>query len=150
MIRFSLITPEKTAYTGECDSVSLPTTTGQIQVLEKHEPLVSILAPGELKIVKGDEITYLAVSSGFIEVRPGGEVVVLANTAEVATDIDIERAEQARVRARELVAGKVTSAAEYAAIAGAMEKEWARLKVGRKHFSKRGPLGSMGVRPDTK
>ena len=86
MIRLSLITPEKVVYTGEADSVSIPTATGQIQVLQNHMPLVSILSAGELKIMRDGEVTYLAVSAGYVEVRPGNEVVVLANTAEVASE----------------------------------------------------------------
>ena len=51
MIRLSLITPEKVVYTGEADSVSIPTATGQIQVLQNHMPLVSLLSAGGLKII---------------------------------------------------------------------------------------------------
>ena len=155
MIRLSLITPEKVVFKDEADSVSLPTTTGQIQILGTHMPLVSTLAPGELVIRKQGgaggggvgtadgtlEVVHFAVSSGYIEVRPGGEVVVLANTAETALEIDIERAEAARARAKELLKGKVVSGEEYATALAAIEKEWARARVGRKHLSKRRPMG---------
>lgn len=146
MIRLSLITPEKVVFKDEVDSVSLPTTTGQIQVLEKHMPLVSVLAPGELKIQKGKETTFLAVSSGYIEVRPDSEVVVLANTAEHAIDIDEGRAEVARARARDLLKGKIASEAEYATVIGTIEKEWTRLRVARKHQTKRNPMGDSSNR----
>lgn len=142
MITFSLITPEKTVFQDEAVSVSLPTSTGQIQVLKNHVPLVSILAPGELKIVHKDGTEkFLAVSAGYIEVRAGGEVVVLANTAELATDIDIDRAEAARARAKALLTEKIHDDQEYASAAAAIEKEFARLRVARKHRSRVSPLG---------
>jgi len=136
MIRLSLITPEKVVYTGEADSVSIPTATGQIQVLQNHMPLVSILSAGELKIMRDGEVTYLAVSAGYVEVRPGNEVVVLANTAEVASEIDVDRAEAARQRARDLLKGKIASDEQYATVMAALEKEFARVRIGRKHISK--------------
>lgn len=139
MIHVSLITPEKVHFQASADAVSIPTTSGQIQVLENHMPLVTILAPGELKIVKGGETTYLAVSGGYVEVRPHNQIVVLANSAEVATEIDIDRAEQARARARELLKGKIASEEEYAQVVAMIQKEWARVNVGRKHVSHKRP-----------
>ncbi|MCX6781340.1 MAG: F0F1 ATP synthase subunit epsilon, partial [Candidatus Magasanikbacteria bacterium] len=81
----------------------------------------------------GTDTKFLAVSQGFVEVRPHGDVVVLANTAEVAGEIDIDRAEAARARAKELLSGKIASEEEYATVAAAIEKEFARVKIGRKH-----------------
>lgn len=139
MIHVSLITPEKVHFQGDADSVSLPTTSGQIQILQDHMPLVTILSPGELKIVQGGETTYLAVSGGYVEVRPGNKIVVLANSAEIALEIDIDRAEAARARARELLKGKIASEEEYATVVAMIQKEWARVNVGRKHVSHRRP-----------
>lgn len=140
MIHVSLITPEKVHFQGDADSVSIPTTSGQIQVLEHHMPLVTILSPGELKIVTGGEATYLAVSGGYVEVRPGNKIIVLANSAEVATEIDVDRAEAARARARDLLKGKIASEEEYAAVVGMIQKEWARVNIGRKHHSRHRPV----------
>lgn len=140
MIHVSLITPEKVQYQADADSVSLPTSMGQIQVLNNHVPLVAILAPGEVKIHTGGETIVLAVSQGYIEVRPGNQVVILANTAEHASEIDVDRAEAAKARARDLFKGKVMSDEEYATVMGALEKEFTRVRIGRKHVSHRRPV----------
>lgn len=139
MIHVSLITPEKVHFQGDADSISIPTSSGQIQVLDHHMPLVTILEPGELKIVAGGQTTYLAVSGGYVEVRPGNKIVVLANSAEVATEIDLDRAEAARARARELLKGHIQSEEEYATVVAMIQKEWARVNVGRKHVSHKRP-----------
>lgn len=140
-MKFSLITPDRVMFSDVIDSVTIPTTSGEIQVLAHHMPLVSQLAAGELVIRKaGDEI-FLAVSHGFVEVRPNNEVVVLANTAEHAGDIDEERAQAARERARELLSQKQVASEEFATVAAAIEKEFARVKVARKHRSHISPLG---------
>lgn len=128
-------------FSDEIDAVTIPTTTGEIQILAHHMPLVSKLAAGELTIHKNGEEVFLAVSHGFVEVRPNNEVVVLANTAEHAGDIDAERAEAARARARELLSQKQVASEEFAMVAAAIEKEFARVKVARKHRSHTSPLG---------
>lgn len=141
MFSFSLITPEKIVFEGAAASVSLPTTSGYIQVLQNHVPLVSVLQAGEV-VVRGDKgESVFAVSAGFIEVRPGNKVVVLANTAEQAEEIDVERAEAARARAKGLLTEKIRDDQEYAAVAAAIEKEFARVRVARKHRSRVSPLG---------
>ncbi len=128
-------------FSDEIDSVTIPTTTGNIQVLNHHMPLVSQLAAGEMVIRKGGEEIFLAVSHGFVEVRPDNEVVVLANTAELAGDIDTERAESARARARDLLSQKQVASGEFASVMAAIEKEFARVKVAHKHRSHTSPLG---------
>lgn len=138
MLNVSLITPEKMQFTGTADAVSMPTQTGYIQVLTNHIPMVSILSPGEVLIVQGETVTALSVSEGYIEVRPNNEVVILANTAEHATEIDIERAEAARERARELFkTGVISDDEQYAHVMASLEKEFARIRVARKHVSHR-------------
>src|SRR3989338_7557075 len=85
---FSITTPERTLFSAEVEQVSLPTPQGSITVLPHHMPLVSLLAAGELRIKPRDgEEKYLAVSGGCIEVQ-GDRVVVLADTAEHAEELD--------------------------------------------------------------
>ncbi len=135
-INFEITTPEKIVYSEEVDEVVLPTPQGEIGILPNHIPLVSLLSPGELRIKKGDDVVYMAVSGGFIEVRPD-KVIVLADTAEQAEDIDEERAEEARKRAQELSKEKRVDAKEFAALTAKIEKEFARLKVARKKRRRR-------------
>ncbi|MFZ5391271.1 MAG: ATP synthase F1 subunit epsilon [Patescibacteria group bacterium] len=137
---FQIATPEKVVFDApEVEAVTLPTQMGEITVLPDHLPLVANLSAGEIKIkISGQEI-WLAVSGGFINVRPGA-VVVLADTAERAEEIDETRADQARQRAKELMEkSRTTEATDYTALAAKLEKELARLKVARKHRDKKRP-----------
>ncbi|XOU93873.1 MAG: F0F1 ATP synthase subunit epsilon [Candidatus Kerfeldbacteria bacterium] len=127
-LNFEIITPEKVVYSDQVDEVVLPTVQGEIGILPNHIPLVSILKPGELKIKKGKEEEYLAVSGGFIEVRPD-KVVVLADSAEKSDDIDEAKAEEARQKAEKLLTEKRTDAKEFAALSAKIEKELIRIKV---------------------
>jgi len=127
-INFEITTPERKVFSDQVDEVVLPTPNGEIGILPNHIPLVSLLSPGELRIKKGDEVNYLAVSGGFIEVRPD-KVVVLADTAEQAEEIDEAKAEEARKKAEGLLKEKRVDATEFAAISAKIEKELVRLKV---------------------
>jgi F-type H+-transporting ATPase subunit epsilon len=133
---FEITTPEGKVYSEQVDEVVLPTPNGEIGILPNHIPLVSLLNAGELRIKKGSEVTYLAVSGGFIEIRPD-KIVVLADTAERAEDIDEERAEEARNQAEKMLTEKREDAQEFAAIAAKMEKELARLKVVKRRRRRR-------------
>lgn len=102
-IQVEIVTRDRALYGGEADIVLLPGVEGQMGVMEGHEPLLSTLDIGEIVLRKGDQTEYIAVSGGVVEVRPD-KVTVLAEAAEHADEIDIERAEQARERARQLLA----------------------------------------------
>ena len=136
-IKLQIVTPERVLLNKEVDSLTCPTTTGQITILPGHIPLVSTLEHGELIARVNGEPQYIAVSGGFVEVREKNEVAVLADTAEHAHEIDEKRAEEARMRAEEAMkrAGQL-SAQEYANIAGNLQKNLARLKIARKRVSR--------------
>lgn len=142
-LKLSITTPEKTIYTDEVDQVTLPTHMGEITVLPHHLPLVALLQPGELRVVKGRDTVPLAVSGGFVEVRPD-EIIVLADTAERSEEIDETRAEEARQRAETLMKEKRTDSVEYAALQAKLEKELARLRVKRRHHRGTGPQPITG------
>src|SRR3989344_8103243 len=129
LLRFEITTPERTVYKEEIDQVTVPTSTGEITILPNHTPLMSQLMAGELVVKRGDEITHMAVSGGFLEVRKNNEVVVLADSAEKAEEIDIKRAEEARARARQLMNGKRRDEEAFADAVAELEKSMARLKV---------------------
>ena len=136
-INIKITTPERIVMSDEVDGVVLPTAMGEIGILPHHIPLVALLAPGEIRVKKNNEELLLAVSGGFIEVQPT-RVVVLADTAEHAEEIDEQRAEEARKRAEELRTSKRVDATDFAMVAAKLEKELARLRVARKHRSRRG------------
>jgi len=139
MLKFKIVTPERVMLETEVDSVSLPTPLGEITILPHHMPLVSSLAPGELKYKKAAQDDFFAVSGGFVEVKKNGEVIVLADTAEFGHEIDEQRAEAARRRARELMKGLRHDQQAHASAAAIIEKNLARLRVARKHRSKNTP-----------
>ncbi len=99
-IRLDIVTAEQVVYSEDVDVVVAPGVEGQLGILPRHAPLMTTLQPGELLIRKGGTELCLAISGGFLEVRPD-RVIVLADAAERAEEIDIARAEEAMRRAQE-------------------------------------------------
>ena len=135
MLKFKIVTPTGITYADDTvEEVIIPTTTGQISVLTNHIPLVSILAPGELIVKKAGQEIIMSVSGGLVEIRPGNELYIIADSAERAEHIDLSRAEEARKRAEELMKQEQSvDGVEFAKLQAKMEKELARLRVGRKY-----------------
>lgn len=130
-LKLEITTPEKVIFSEEVNEVVIPTPLGEIGVLAHHIPLVSLLSPGEMRIKKDKETIYMAVSGGFIEVRPD-KVVILADTAEREEEIDEKRAAEAISRAEKLKKEKRLDATQFANVSAKIEKELARLKVVRR------------------
>lgn len=130
-INFKIATPERVVFRDEVDSITLPTTMGEITILPNHIPLISVLKTGEITVRKGEEEFAMAVAGGFVEVL-SEKVVVLADRAERSEEIDMARAEAAIERARKLREEKNVDTVEFAALSAQIEKEMARLRVGRK------------------
>lgn len=141
-LQFKIVTPERIVFEDTVDAVILPTVDGEITVLPHHIPLVSLLQAGILRIKKGAEETPLAVSSGVIEVD-GKRVVVLADTAERADELEEEKIEKAREAAQKLMAEKRGDTEGFAEASAALERELARLKVARRY---RRPKGGGSVK----
>ena len=135
-IKFKIVTPERTVYEEEIDQATLPVVDGQVTILPEHRSYIASLKPGEILLkVEGKEI-LMATSGGFIEFN-NNKLVVLADTAEHAEEIDVARAQEAVKRAEELKKEKVImDEQEYAKVAAAIEKEMARVRVGRKHHTR--------------
>jgi F-type H+-transporting ATPase subunit epsilon len=132
-INLKIVTPEKTVYEDKVDSVTLMTGSGEITVLPNHVPLVSTLKAGELKLIKNGEEEFLAASTGFIEVRPGNNVVILADSAERAEELELEKIEEAKERARKLLEEtRNVDQVAFANAAAMMERELARHRVATK------------------
>jgi len=106
-IHLEVVTPEKQLFSGAVDSVTIPSTTGYLGILPGHAPLLAELGIGEASCKVGEKTHRLFCSWGFVEVLPD-RVVLLAQTAELASDIDITRAEEAKVRAEKRLSSKDT------------------------------------------
>ncbi|MFH0914661.1 MAG: F0F1 ATP synthase subunit epsilon [Chloroflexota bacterium] len=126
-IKVDIVTAEKRVFTGEVDAIVAPGVEGQLGILPHHAPLMTMLAPGELLLRKDNEETLMAISGGFLEVRPD-RVIVLADSAERAEEIDIARAEAAKERARERLRAHPPGVDDARVIA-ALQRSLARLKV---------------------
>ena len=136
-IELKVVTPNGVVYESEVEKVTVPTKSGEITVHPQHAPLVSILEPGEIIAKKEGEDSYevaMAISTGIVEVRPSNKIYLIADTAERATEIDVERAEKARKRAKELLEKKrKEDAADFSQLKARIQKETARVQVGKKY-----------------
>lgn len=130
-IKFEIVTPEKTVFKKDINQITIPTKDGEITVLPNHIPLISVLVPGEIIIKKDGESFSIAVSGGFVEVSID-KVVILADTAERAEEIDEKRAEEAKKRAEKIKTEKTVDSREFASLSAKIKKELARIKVARK------------------
>jgi F-type H+-transporting ATPase subunit epsilon len=100
--RLDIVTAERVVFSDDVDVVVAPGVEGQLGILPHHAPLMTMLMPGELLVKKGGEELSLAISGGFLEVRPD-RIIVLADAAERVEEIDLARAEAAKRRAEELL-----------------------------------------------
>ncbi|MGI6604442.1 MAG: F0F1 ATP synthase subunit epsilon [Firmicutes bacterium] len=98
-VRVDVVTPDKVAYSGEAEQVIAPGVTGSLGILPGHAPLLTILGTGPVILKLGQDVVELAVSEGFMQAMPD-KVIILAETAERAEEIDLARAEAALGRAR--------------------------------------------------
>lgn len=135
-----LVTPERTLLETEVAEVTLPIVDGEVTILSEHVPYIGAVKAGEALLkTKEDKTEVVAISGGFVEFD-NNILTILADTAEYAADIDIARAEAAKKRAEDLRNQAVDmSEEEYAQLAAMIEKEFTRIKVARKHASRRGP-----------
>ena len=125
--KLDIVTAEREVFSDDVDEVVAPGVEGQLGILPHHTPLMTTLLPGELLVKKGGEEFYLAVSGGFIEVRPD-HIIILADAAERVEEIDVKRAEEAKQRAQERLA-KHTPDVDVAKAEAALRRSLTRLEV---------------------
>lgn len=101
-LHLRLVSPTRLVYEGDVDMAIIRTTTGDIGILAGHENLTTILSMGLLRLIDGDQEQVIAVLGGFCEVSKEG-VTILSDLAELTSDIDTLRADQARIRAEERI-----------------------------------------------
>ena len=128
-MHLEIVTAERVIFSDEVDQVNAPTRDGRVGILPRHEPLLTILQPGELGIIKDGVRTPYAVSGGFMEVL-SSRVTILADTVERADEIDEARAEQARRIAEERKQSAM-SERDMVLAEAKLRKELVRLQVAR-------------------
>ena len=131
MVRLEIVTPEAKTFSDNVDSVVIPGVEGELGVLPMHAPLMTLLEPGELRVIKNGEETRLAVGEGFVEVTQE-KIAVLTDMAVKESDIDESAAEAAIKRAEEAMRGERLSDEEQATTKAALMRSLALIKVKRR------------------
>ena len=129
-LQLIVVTPERQLFREKAAEVQLPGENGYLGVLPGHAPLITELGIGELSYhdASGRESSHLAIISGFAEVLPD-RVTVLAETAEFAEEIDLERARAALERARDRIAANPADL-DWERATAALQRALVRIKVG--------------------
>ena len=135
-MRLEIATPTRQLVSAEADEVVAPGSEGYFGVLPGHAPFLTTLGSGEVSYRHGREEGHLAVIGGFAEVQDD-RVMILAETAERPEEIDRERAERARQRAEQRLAGRnpqgrlpeAGGEIDYARAVAALARALARLQV---------------------
>lgn len=123
-----VVTAEREVFAEEgVDEVVVPGSEGELTVLPSHAPLLTMIDPGIMRLVKGGQDVDVAITGGFLEVRDD-RVTILADAAEKADEIDAVRAEEARKRA-ERALDERESSEQFAEAAAAMQRSLLRLKA---------------------
>jgi F-type H+-transporting ATPase subunit epsilon len=130
-LKLDIVTAERVVYSQEVDTVVAPGVEGQLGILPHHAPLMTILQAGELVARRGSEEDILAISGGFLEVRPD-RVIVLADSAERAEEIDVARAEAARRRAEERLRNRKAEGIDETRAEASLRRAIARISVAEK------------------
>jgi F-type H+-transporting ATPase subunit epsilon len=131
-LHLDVVTVERSVFSDEIDSVVAPGSLGELGILPRHAALMTTLQPGELRIKQGIEEVDLAIGGGFLEVRDN-RVLVLADSAERAEEIDVERAQAAQERARQALADARQRTENIFQAEAALRRSQIRLKVARRH-----------------
>jgi F-type H+-transporting ATPase subunit epsilon len=123
-----VVTPDRLVLSTEAEVVVCPGAEGQFGVLPGHIPFLSALEIGEMYYKAGGKTEYLAVSGGFAEVT-GEKVTIVAESAEVGREIDVERARRAAERAEKRIAAGKTAEIDWARAEAALRRSLVRAKV---------------------
>ncbi len=135
-MHIELITPEGSAFSGETDSVTLPTGLGEITVLPHHIPIISTVEPGTVIIRNGADEQYFAVARGVVQVE-GGMVRVLSDIADRPETMEETAIEIAKKRAEELREQRREDSEDFAEATALLDRELARLLSVRRFRARR-------------
>ena len=130
-LRLEIVTPERKTYSEDVDMVTIPGADGEYGILPLHVPLITALKPGELRILKGGQETFLATGGGFAEVMPD-RVSILTDAAVRDTEIDEAAAQTAIDRAKAALEDKSIGTEATAAAEAAIANSLAQLHLKRR------------------
>ena len=132
-LQLEIVTPERQVFSDMVDSVQVPGSEGELGVLPNHAPLVSTLGVGELRFRKDGNEESFAIVGGFLQVRPD-KVVVLAETADLASEIDLEKAQEARREAERALESGFHEAADLASARAQLQQALLRIRVAERRY----------------
>ena len=137
VLNLEIITPSKSVFSGEINSITVPGTLGSFQVLKNHAPIISSLEIGSIKVVdsQGKTILY-ATGGGTIEVNDN-KVLVLADSIELIESIDVDRAKQSKERAEQRIANKSVEKIDVARAEASLARALNRIKLTQKHLTEK-------------
>ncbi len=130
-LKLEIVTPEAKIFSEDVEIVFVPGVEGELGILPKHIPLMTMIKPGELRVSSGGKETFMAVGDGFVEVT-GDSVTVLTDMAVEEKAIDESAAEAAVKRAQEALRGEHLGDEEVASVQAALQKSLAQLHVKRR------------------
>jgi F-type H+-transporting ATPase subunit epsilon len=131
-LHLEIVTPERLAYSDDVDMVLVPGAEGQLGILPNHAPLASLLGLGELVIRKEGHEEVFAIVGGFLQVRPD-KVVVMAETASLADEIDLERAQEARKEAERALESSYHEGADLSSARAELQRTLLHIRVAERH-----------------
>jgi F-type H+-transporting ATPase subunit epsilon len=132
-LNLDIFTPSKLTYSAGVKAVTIPGTVGSFQVLHNHAPLLSTFEPGAIKVIVDDANTiYYSTSGGTVEVLDN-KVKILADSLEVVSEIDIDRAKAALKRAQDRLANKLVEKIDVARAEAALARAMNRIKTHEKY-----------------
>ncbi|MGA3170685.1 MAG: F0F1 ATP synthase subunit epsilon [Chthoniobacteraceae bacterium] len=130
-LKLEIVTPEAKVFSQDVEVVYVPGVEGELGILPKHIPLMTMIKPGELRVSSKGQDTFMAVGEGFVEVT-GDSVTVLTDMALEEKAIDESAAEEAVKRAQDALHGEHLNDEECAAVEAALQKSLAQLHVKRR------------------
>jgi F-type H+-transporting ATPase subunit epsilon len=130
-LKLEIVTPEAKIFSQDVEIVYVPGVDGELGILPKHIPLMTMIKPGELRVSTNGQETFMAVGDGFVEVT-GSSVTVLTDMAVEPHAIDETAAEAAVKRAQEALRGEHLGDEEVASVQAALQKSLAQLHVKRR------------------
>jgi len=131
-LHLEIVTPERLAYSDDVDMVLVPGSEGELGILPHHTPLVSLLGLGELKIRKDGHEEVFAIVGGFLQVRPD-KVVVMAETASLASEIDLEKAQEARKEAQRALESGFREGSDLSTARASLQHALLHVRVAERH-----------------
>ncbi len=130
-LELEVVTPDRLVAKETVDIVMAVGALGEFGILPNHIPFLTTLQPGELRYRKGNQLEYMAITGGFAEVSEN-KVTILAEAAERAREIDVDRARRAKERAERRLAMAKTEAIDFLRAEAALKRALVRLKISEK------------------